>query len=154
YTSFAQSLLLVGVVAAFGRLAGRWPRRKLIVRSTLFCMANLVGFWFLRPGGDAGDPPLAGVAFYIWVGMFGVFVVAQFWAFAADLYTDERGRRLMPLIGIGATLGAVAGSFLTEEIVAAHVFDSGSLLLVATVPLAVSLVLTTVADRRGATGAG
>ena len=31
------------------------------------------------------------VEFYLWVGMFGVFIVAQFWAFAADLYADERG---------------------------------------------------------------
>lgn len=154
YTSFAQSLLLVGAVGVFARLAGRWRRRTLIIRSTLFCMSNLLVFWFLRPGGLARDPPLAGVAFYVWVGMFGVFVVAQFWAFAADLYTDERGRRLMPLIGIGATLGAVAGSYFTERLVDARVLDSGSLLLVANVPLAISLLLTAVADRRGATGAG
>jgi AAA family ATP:ADP antiporter len=152
YTSFAQSLLLVGAVGLFGRLASLWPRRTLIFRSTLFCMTNLIVFWFLRPGGLSRDLPAAGVAFYVWVGMFGVFVVAQFWAFAADLYTDERGRRLMPLIGIGATLGAVAGSFFTERILRAQVLDSGTLLLAANVPLGVSLVLTTIADRRGATG--
>ena len=37
-------------------------------------------------------------------------VIAQFWAFAADLYTPEQGKRLFPLIGVGASLGAWVGS--------------------------------------------
>ena len=39
YSSFAQTVLLVGVVAAYGRLVGRWSRSVLITRSTLFCMS-------------------------------------------------------------------------------------------------------------------
>ena len=38
--------------------------------------------------------------------------VAQFWAFANDLYTNERGKRLFPLVGIGASLGALVGAGL------------------------------------------
>jgi AAA family ATP:ADP antiporter len=153
YTSFAQSLCLIGAVAVFAGLAARWSRRRLIAASTLFCMLNLVMFWLVRP--RAGDTPSAvvGVAFYIWVGMFGVFVVAQFWAFAADLYTDERGRRLMPLIAIGATLGAATGSFLTGAVLR-WVGDSNTLLLLATLPLATSILLTGIADARGPTGGG
>jgi AAA family ATP:ADP antiporter len=148
YTSFAQSLTLIGAVALYARLVTRWPRRELITRTTLFCISNLLGFWLLRSAHVAG----AGVVFYIWVGMFGLFVVAQFWAFAADLYTEERGHRLMPMIAIGATAGAVAGSFLTEAIVRSGMLDSSSLLLAAILPLSVSIVLTAVADTRGPTG--
>ena len=43
-----------------------------------------------------------GMAFYIWLGIFNVFIVSQFWAFANDLYTEGQGRRLFPLIGVGA----------------------------------------------------
>jgi AAA family ATP:ADP antiporter len=39
--------------------------------------------------------------------------VAQFWAFANDLYTNDRGKRLFPLVGVGASLGAVVGSGAT-----------------------------------------
>jgi AAA family ATP:ADP antiporter len=154
YTSFAQGLLLVPAVSLYARLAARWPRRRLITRATLFCMANLLVFWCLRPGFLAEDVPGAAVAFYVWVGMFGVFVVSQFWAFAADLYSDEGGQRLLPLIAIGATAGATAGSYLTETIVGSGMIDSGSLLLAANVPLALSIALTAVADARGRTGAG
>lgn len=152
YTSFAQGLILIGVISAYGWLAARWPRRDLIVRSTLFCMSNLVLFWFLRPRLGEDPVPGTGIAFYIWVGMFGVFVVSQFWAFAADFYTQERGQRLLPLVAIGATAGAALGSFLTGAIV--QWFDSGALLLLALVPLAGSIALTILAEMRGPLGQG
>lgn len=150
YTSFAQSLVLIGAVTMYARLVTRWPRRELVTRTTLFCMFNLLVFWFLRSQHVAG----AGIVFYIWVGMFGLFVVSQFWAFAADLYTDERGRRLLPMIAIGATAGAVAGSLVTEWIVSSGVLDSSALLLAANVPLLASIALTTIADARGPIGEG
>ena len=95
YSSFGQSLLLVGVISAYGSMVDRLHRSELIRRATLFCISNLVIFWFLQPDFFIRNLPATGVAFYLWVGMFGVFVVAQFWAFAADVYTDERGRRLI-----------------------------------------------------------
>ena len=48
YSSFGQSLLLVFAMGAYARLADRFSRSDLIVRSTLFCMSNLVIFWFLH----------------------------------------------------------------------------------------------------------
>ena len=51
-----------------------------------------------------------GIAFYIWLGIFNVFIVSQFWAFANDFYTEGQGRRLFPFIGVGASLGAWIGS--------------------------------------------
>jgi AAA family ATP:ADP antiporter len=36
--------------------------------------------------------------------------LAQFWAFANDLYTEDQGKRLFPVLGIGSSLGALAGS--------------------------------------------
>lgn len=152
YTSFAQGLCLAGAMSLYARLAARWPRRELIVRSTLFCITNLLVFWVLRPGFLREQIPGLGIVFYIWVGMFGVFVVSQFWAFAADMYTYERGERLLPLIAIGATAGAVVGSFLTSAILASGVLDSAGLLVVAALPLAVSIWLTTTADAHGLIG--
>jgi AAA family ATP:ADP antiporter len=74
--------------------------------------------------------------------MFGVFVVAQFWAFAADFYDDEQGKRLLPLIAIGATSGAVLGSWLAEAVVASARLSSSDLMLAALVPLTASIFLT------------
>jgi AAA family ATP:ADP antiporter len=48
-----------------------------------------------------------GVVFYLWVGLFNVMLVAQFWAFANDIYTQKKGERLFGVVGIGASLGAI-----------------------------------------------
>jgi AAA family ATP:ADP antiporter len=151
YSSFAQGVLFLAAIGLYSRLSQRWPRRRLITGATLFCMSNLVGFWLIH-GYLREYLPGSGIVFYLWVGMFGLFVVAQFWVFAADLYSDEQGRRLFPLIAVGATSGAVLGSYLTELVVASQALDSSALLLLANVPLAISIVLVGVADRRGAGG--
>src|SRR3990172_8133579 len=109
YSSFGQSLLLVPVVSWYGQLAQRLPRAALIARASLFCISNMVVFWALQPGVFFDSLPVSGIVFYLWVGMFGVFVVAHFWAFAADVYEDGPGRRILPVIAIGATAGAARG---------------------------------------------
>ncbi len=59
-----------------------------------------------------------GFIFYVWVGIFSLALIAQFWSFANDLYSREEGDRLFPIIGIGATLGAVIGSGVTGQLFA------------------------------------
>ena len=78
--------------------------------------------------------------------MFSVFVVAQFWTFAADIYTDERGRRLLPMIAIGATAGAAAGSGIAERLVTWQIVATDQLLLAATLPLAASIAISRYVD--------
>ena len=148
YSSFAQSVLLLGVIAGYARLVDRFDRRTVITRATLFCMSNMVVFWALQPDFFFRNLPGTGIVFYLWVGIFGVFVVAQFWAFAADLYTEEQGRRLIPLVAIGATAGAAAGSWITESLIAGPWVPTEQLLLIALVPLAASIALTHLADGR------
>jgi AAA family ATP:ADP antiporter len=121
-------------------------RSTLITRATLFCMSNLVLFFLWRPGGPFVAIPGIELAFYVWVSMFGLFVVAQFWTFAADVYTDERGRRLMPMIAIGATGGAAFGSSVVTPMVKGAEFGADVLLLAALAPLAASIVLTRMVD--------
>ncbi len=146
YTSFGQGLLLVPIVALYAKLATRLPRRTLITAASLFCLSNMLIFWALQPGVIFEYLPASGIVFYLWVGMFSVFVVAQFWTFAADIYTDERGRRLLPMIAIGATAGAAAGSGIAERLVTWQIVASDQLLLAATLPLAVSIAISRYVD--------
>ena len=154
YSSFGQGLVLVPIIAWYGRLAQRLPRATLIGRASLFCISNMVVFWSLQPGIFFDHLPLSGIVFYLWVGMFGVFVVAQFWAFAADLYDDSRGRRLLPMIAIGATAGAAGGAWIAETLVRTGIVPTEHLLLAATIPLGLSILLTRIVDRREGGGGG
>jgi AAA family ATP:ADP antiporter len=141
YSSFAQSVVLLFIVGWYARLADRWDRVTLFTRATLFCVSNMVLFWFLQPNFFFEVLPFSGIVYYLWVGMFGVFVVAQFWTFCADVYTDERGKRMLPFIAVGATSGAAAGSWMVDHLVKSGLVPTEALLLIATVPLFVSIVL-------------
>jgi ATP:ADP antiporter, AAA family len=152
YSSFGQSIVLLAIVPFLGFLASRVSRRALITGSILLFVSHLGIFWVLHPDTFAWSPPYSGIAFYLWVGIFSVTVVAQFWAFATDVYEADRGERLFPLIAIGATAGAIVGSWVAEKLVTNARLEPYDLLLAAMVPLLGALVLTWVVDARGQTG--
>jgi AAA family ATP:ADP antiporter len=142
YASIGQSLLLVPAAALYGWLAARMGRMALITWVTLFFAACLVVFWALGSGGA----PL-GIPFFLWVGVFNVTTVAQFWSFAADVYSEEQGKRLFPIIGIGSSVGAVAGAWMADGLLFLGPFR---LMLVAAGILVLCLGLTWIANRREA----
>jgi AAA family ATP:ADP antiporter len=112
YARAVQAFLMVGVVHVYGELARRVGRLKLLVVVFLFFISNLVLFALL-----AQAKLDIGLAFFLWVGLFSYTAVAQFWALAADIYTEEQGKRLFPILGIGSSVGAVAGSRLAKSLV-------------------------------------
>ena len=112
YLSAAIALLLVFVIKIFSFIASRFPRQKLISWVTLFFIANLGIFYALHLSGIG--PGAMGIIFFIWAGVFNVIVVAQFWGFANDLYSEEEGKRLFPIIAFGATFGGFVGGMITR----------------------------------------
>jgi len=108
YAAAGQALLLLALVPAYAAVAARVNRIKLNCGVALFFASHLVIFYFLGVAGVR-----VGIAFFLWIGIFNLVVIAQFWSFANDLYDDEQGRRLFPLVGVGASLGAVVGAGAT-----------------------------------------
>lgn len=109
YSSAAQAVILLGVVPLYGWIAQHLNRVRLMRWTTLFFASNLLIFFLVGRQGIR-----EGVVFYIWIGIFNVFSVAQLWSFASDLFNEEQGKRLFPLLGVGASIGAVAGAWLAE----------------------------------------
>jgi AAA family ATP:ADP antiporter len=73
-------------------------------------------------------------------------LVAQFWAFANDIYTQKTGERLFGVVGIGASLGAILGAWLAGllfEPVGAY-----AMMLLSAGLLGVSMILTNWVHRR------
>jgi len=116
YAAAGQAMLLMMFVPTYSWFATRVDRAKLLVGVTLFFIVCIELF----ATAVAGRVPYVGVAFFIWVGIFNVSLVAQFWSFASDIYSKETGDRLFPVIVIGMTAGAPLGSFI-----AARLFRSG-----------------------------
>jgi AAA family ATP:ADP antiporter len=149
YASAAQALLLMGVVPLYGWLASRVARLKLMAITAVFFASNLVLFDIVGQTGVR-----VGVVFFIWLGIFNNFVVAQFWSFANDLYTDGQGRRLFPLIGVGASLGAWIGASLVPPMLDRWRFTPFTLMGLGAGLLLVALALTWIVHRRDVARAG
>src|SRR6185436_3062305 len=135
YAAAAIAGLLILIVPIYSAIASRVSRVKLINGVTLFFIACLIAFFALSRSGVA-----VGVAFFIWVGIFNLMVIAQLWAFANDVYTVEQGKRLFAIVGIGASLGAIAGSFVTGQLV--KVYGPYPFMIAAAVLLGICMVLT------------
>lgn len=141
YAAAVIAGLLILIVPAYSALASRVSRVKLINGVMLFFIGCLVAFFALN---QAGVP--IGVAFFIWVGIFNLMVIAQLWAFANDIYTVEQGKRLFAIVGIGASLGAIAGSFVTGKLVSEY--GPYPFMLAAAVLLGVCVILTNLVNAR------
>src|SRR5258706_14885031 len=116
YASAAIAVLLIVLVPVYGAIAARVSRVRLINGVTAFFVACLVGFlvWAHTAGPSAALS--LGVTFFVWVGIFNLMLIAQFWAFAADVYTVEQGKRLFAVVAFGASLGAIVGAFVARPL--------------------------------------
>jgi AAA family ATP:ADP antiporter len=136
YATGAMALVCIAAVPAYGALAGRVRRIRLINVSYAVVMACLLAFYGV---GRAGVP--IGLAFFVWLGLVSLFLVGQFWSYANDLYSEDEGKRLFGIIAIGGSAGAILGPRLTR------LADTFSLLLMAAVLLAGCVVLFNAIER-------
>jgi AAA family ATP:ADP antiporter len=106
----------------------------------LFFLSNLAVFAVL-----AKADVTIGLPFFLWVGVFSYTVIAQFWALAADIYSEDQGKRLFPIIGGGSSIGAVVGGLFAKALVpyGAHVLMTTALAI-----LIVCLGLIVLIERR------
>jgi len=150
YMSAAIAVALLFAVPAYAKVVDRLSRRKLVVNVSLFFALHLILFFLASLSQSLRSQ--MGLLFYLWVGIFNMMVVAQFWAFANDIYGVEQGKRIFPLIALGASLGAAVGSKVAALLI--PLFGLFPMLLVAAALLAVCAVLFRAADVRAKGSSG
>lgn len=134
YAYAAIAAVLLVLVPLYGALFRRTGRRQLVRAVTVLFIGCLLVFYAAgRAGFDIG------FAYYVWVGVFGVVMLTQFWAHAAHSYRVESGIRLFPVIMAGAAIGGLAGPLvagaLHEALGAFDLLLVAAALLTATLPL-------------------
>jgi AAA family ATP:ADP antiporter len=116
YIGAGQALVFLLLVPLYSAYASRTNRIRLINGVLAFFISNLAGFYILA----RMHFPHLGVAFFLWVGLFNLMLVAQFWALASDIYSEEQGKRLFAIVGIGSwarlrARGFPSGCFTRSE---------------------------------------
>jgi AAA family ATP:ADP antiporter len=134
YASAAGALALSLLVPLYAVAFRRTNRNQLVRWVTGFFIVTLGALFFARHNGIG-----IGFAYYVWAGVFGVTIVAQFWAHAADCFNAETGRRLFPAIMMGATLGGIVGPSVYRAL--DDSFDASQLMLVSVALLALTVPL-------------
>jgi ATP:ADP antiporter, AAA family len=145
YAGAGQAVLFWLMLPLYSAFASRVNRVRLINGLTLFFITNLIAFFVLGRSGIQ-----FGVLFFVWVGVFNLMMVAQLWAFASDIYTQEQGRRLFAIVGLGGSFGSIFGSALAGVLF--KPLGSYSMMLVAAGLLGICMFLTNWIHRRESVG--
>ena len=147
YLYAVVAVLLIFVVKIFSYLSTKVPRHKLIASVTLFFISNLILFYLLREAGISLS--ILGVVFWIWLSIFNVFIIAQFWAFSNDVYTEEAGKRLFPIVMFGQNMGFYLGAQSTSFLVKPRgPFTPFQLMILGAVILFICIILTLIVHNR------
>jgi ATP:ADP antiporter, AAA family len=145
YASAGQALLLFLIVPAYGYLASKVNRIKLINGTILFFISNLIVFYLL----SQLRVPL-GVVFFLWVGIFNLFIIAQFWSFTNDIYTEDQGKRLFAIVAFGGSFGAILGPKVASTLF--EPLGPYLLMLVTTALLGVCLIFPNIVNQMESAG--
>lgn len=117
YVTCGVSLL---VAVGFGGLVARLDRVRFIGVGHVLVAMCLGVFIAARWAVDDAQRVWVGYGFYVWLSVVNLFLTSVFWAFMADVWRLEQGKRLFPVIAVGGTLGALTGSsfvwWLAEKI--------------------------------------
>ncbi len=136
YLSAVMAVLLFFLVQGYAKLVSRYERTRLITVVTSIFIGCLILFWLL----SRFQVPYLGYVFFVWVGIFSVMVVAQFWSYANDVYDQDAGKRLFPIVGFGGAFGAFAGADIADRMMEfVNVYE---MLLLAAAMLGICIVIT------------
>lgn len=134
---FTGTLLAMLIAnALFAALVAKFSRRRFIPIAYRFFIANLIIFFVLLALIPKDHQVWVGRAFFIWTSVFNLFVVSVFWAFMADVFSTDQGKRLFGFISVGGTLGGIVGAALTATLVGS--IGAVNLLLISAVLLELS----------------
>ncbi len=141
-TAVVLGLLMV----PYERLVERVSRLRLVQGSCLVFLLALVGFhaWLADP------VPAAAVVFYVFVDIFSVVLVEQFWSLANTVYSTDAGRRWYGFIAAGGLVGGVTGGAMSASLLNATSMTTIDLLLVCAGILVLVILLSQVIALTGA----
>ena len=117
---------LIPANALYSLVVSHFRREVFIPTLTRLCAFSLIIFWMIfrdiaaaetRLDSFLSPRALSIAGYYIWVNLFGLFMVSMFWSFMNDVFSLSQGKRLYTLIGYGGCIGGLAGGVLTSQFV-------------------------------------
>jgi len=101
---FGVTLALQPVYAA---VLARWPRRQALPRVVGAIALSLLLFWGAAHAGS--DGVALARAYFVWVSVFNLYLVAVFWSLMVDVFTPHQAGRFFGFVAGGLSLGGLLG---------------------------------------------
>jgi len=145
YVWIFSALVLGSFIGFYNNLVERHSRTKVVLGSLLLFIVLLIGFRLLLKTQTAA----AAVTFYIFVDIFSVILVEQFWSLANTITEKEAGKKSYWLVGTGGLVGGALGGGLASLLLSVTSMKTADLLLVSAAILALTFVLNLAMSRMG-----
>ncbi|MDQ6981820.1 MAG: Npt1/Npt2 family nucleotide transporter [Mariprofundus sp.] len=134
YALAGQAALLLVMIPFYSSLIRKYRGDQLFQFVTVFLVFNLMIFYSMGSSGTE-----IGVPFFIWLGIFSVVQISQFWTMVSDYHCVEKGKKLTSYIAIGGSLGAMIGAMIAKFLYLE--LGTYGLMLLACVMLLVTVVI-------------
>lgn len=103
--------LSAAAVSIYGWIVTKVRLRWLVKGVYIFFALSFLGYFILRKASMMSHTGLD-KGFYIWVSLYSLFNISVFWSFMSDVFNQEQAKRLFPVIGAGASTGALIGPLI------------------------------------------
>lgn len=100
----SAALLTAFVAVIFTGIVAGTQRRQLAVGLTVVLGLSILGSRTLFE-----IDPRTSFAVYLWLSAVQVLMLTHAWEYAGSMLTGRQAKRILPMIGVGASLGAIAG---------------------------------------------
>jgi AAA family ATP:ADP antiporter len=119
YARLGAIVVVAIVVAIYSRLVDRLSRVQVARGASIAFGAVLALFWLaLRVGGEGlGAQRWFVWALFILVDIYATVIVAIFWTYTNDVVTRVEADRIYGLVGVGGTVGGIAGGLAVDSLV-------------------------------------
>jgi AAA family ATP:ADP antiporter len=145
YVWIGSAVFLLGFIGIYNRLVARFSRLQVVVGSLASFALVLGAFrWLLDTGGLATV-----VSFYIFVDIFSVVLVEQFWSLTNSVVRLDEGRRSYWFVASGGLVGGIAGGVVASALLAYTPMHTEDLLLSCGALLLVTAGFNLAMARRG-----
>ncbi|UCF94588.1 MAG: hypothetical protein JSW39_10645 [Desulfobacterales bacterium] len=133
------------IMAYYHQLVKRASRLHVVLGTCLVISGLLAVF---RASLNLHHPAIS-TGFYVFVDIFGVVLVEQFWSLTNSIYTTQDGRKWYGFVGTGGLVGGVLGSWVAAMLIKHTPLQTPDLLLTAAALMVLIFVLTLLMGRRG-----
>lgn len=145
YAWVYSAVVLTALIGFYHGLVERHSRARIVLGSLLLFAGLLVVFRTIL----GQNSTFAAVAFYIFVDIFSVVLVEQFWSLTDSINGTEEGKQSFWFVGTGGLAGGVAGGLLASFLVENTPLTTPDLLYACAVLLIATFLLNVMMWRAG-----